>query len=105
MAMKAIMMAGLLCAIPLASEAEEHASTVLGKDDIQRFVALGRSKAAAEAEADVIAKMSRAAVFSALNDHLSNKTKIIYQQGYGVFIEYTAATVETGCGSLEIPSP
>lgn len=89
--MKAIAAAIILAASIAvhAAYAQDDSSNVLSEADTNRLTALAKQKMATEKT--LIASMSNEAVAKALTENLNDKTKIIFQQGYGVYVEYTAA--------------
>jgi len=78
----------VLCLAPLAAAAQEIGATTLSQADIQKFEALARDKH--EAEHVRLASLSNQQISDALQANLANKTKIIFQQGYGVYVEYSS---------------
>ena len=87
--MKSAFLAIVLCFAPAAATAQETGATVLSNADIQKFEALARDRHAAERTQ--LAGLSGQQVSDALKANLANKTKIIFQKGYGVFVEYSSA--------------
>jgi hypothetical protein len=85
-------MIGLVLAVMAGAPgaiAQDSTSTVLSREDARNFANLAQQKIAAKKEQ--LSKLSKQEITDALKANLRDKTKIIYQQGYGVFVEYSAA--------------
>ena len=87
--MKAAAIAMVLGLAPLAALAQDVSPSVLSKDDAKAMASLMGKKV--RTERAKLKTLSRQQISDALTENLSDVTKIIYQPGYGVFIEYTAA--------------
>jgi hypothetical protein len=87
--MKAVLVAVILSLAPLAAAAQDPSPTTLSKGDARGISTLARVKQHAAKER--IAGLSKAELSAALTANLSDVTKIIYQDGYGVYVEYSAA--------------
>ncbi len=85
--MKSIYLIAALCLAPNMAVAGNGAK-VLSAEDARSFAAASGQKLAAEKP--VVAAMAAADLRAALTASLSGRTKIIYQDGYGVYVEYTA---------------
>ncbi len=85
--MKRFCLIAALCLAPHMAVAGDGAK-VLSAEDAHSLAAASNQKLATE-KADVAA-MSQADLRTALSASLNGRTKIIYQDGYGVYVEYTA---------------
>lgn len=81
-------MAGMFL-LPVMAAAQTNNAFVLSDDDAQKVAVL--SKQRKHDAGKQISGMSHDQLTQALKDNLSDKTKIIYQKGYGVYVEYSAA--------------
>ena len=87
--MKHLLLAAILCALPLTVTAQSETQTLVTAEDFHNFsITSQQRETAAKAQ---LGKLSKPEVIAAIKDNLSDKTKIIYQEGYGVYIEYSAA--------------
>ncbi|WP_443750825.1 hypothetical protein [Asticcacaulis solisilvae] len=86
--MKRLLAAFVLCLLPQVAFAGDGAKT-LSDADAKAFAEASRQKQFDEQA--VVAAMSDADVRAALTANVADKTKIFYQAGYGVFVEYSAA--------------
>ena len=87
--MRSTLIIAIVCCLALPAAAQDLSPTVLSKDDAHKLAKLAHQKIVAK-RAEV-ALLSREELSAALTTNLSDKTKIIYQDGYGVYIEYTGA--------------
>ena len=85
--MKWLFLVTALSLAPIAAVAQDG-SVVLSPDDARAFTGLARHKQSEEKKA--LRRLSNADIHAALIDNLTDKTKIIYQKGYGVYVEYSA---------------
>lgn len=70
------------------ANSQGQGTALFSQEAAQKLIDLGQTK---QSEAKTrIGSMSADEVRTSLKDNLSNVTKIIYQEGYGVFVEYTA---------------
>ena len=77
----------LLCAVAAMLTAPPLEAKRVKEKDLRDMVGVSEGGAARTAE---IAAMSPADIQEALTDAISDKTKIIYQPGHGVYVEYSA---------------
>lgn len=87
--MRLLVLAAVISGLPLAAAAQNAVPTLQTKEDFHNFAMVSKQR---ESTAKTqISGMSKADVVAALKTNLSDKTKIIYQDGYGVYIEYSGA--------------
>ena len=79
----------MLLLAPLGALAQSAASRIFTFGDAQKFTEQGDHKLA-DTRAR-LATLSKPEIVTALKDALSNKTKIIFQKDYGVYVEYSGA--------------
>jgi hypothetical protein len=87
--MKTALIAILLAGAPVAAMSEDLGHRVMTQAEADGFASLGPAKEMAARK--TLESLSAPDVKAALTANLSDVTKIIYQAGYGVFIEYTSA--------------
>lgn len=85
--MKWLCLVTALSLAPVAAAAQDS-SVVLSPEDARAFSDLARHKKSEEKKA--LRTLSSEDIRAALTDNLTDKTKIIYQKGYGVYVEYSA---------------
>jgi hypothetical protein len=87
--LKKILLAAVLLVMPLTAVAQDGTKPLVTDEDFHNFSLLSKQReAAAKAQ---LAKLPKSDVVAAIKTSLSDKTKIIYQQGYGVYVEFTDA--------------
>lgn len=87
--MKAVVVAIILGLGPIAALAKDASPRVLTKEDANKMASLGGTKE--KAARATLKTLSKQQLSAALSEKLSDVTAIVYQRGYGVYIEYTAA--------------
>ena len=87
--MKAALIALVLSLPPIAVAAQDASPATLSREDAHRMSSLAGAKTRAAKER--IARLSSEELSAALTANLADVTKIIYQDGYGVYVEYSAA--------------
>lgn len=74
---------------PVIAMAQAASSRVLTPAEAQSFAMLATAKE--KAARDRLKTLSKEQIYAELQHNLSDVTKIIYQPGFGVYVEYTAA--------------
>ncbi len=86
--MKWVFIAAALSFAPVVAVAQVDGTVTLSPEGAHKVTELGKQK---QSEAKKTLKtLSSEEIRAALNDNLKDKTKIIYQKGYGVYVEYSA---------------